>query len=168
MSWIIRRHGTSKNFLPRITASCKLSNSITIVLTPLNRPFRPSRGCSLLPWQQPIVISPSNCGIGLPHKLRKPSTCCRLHASTHPNRRTRSSMDHTIGTVIPLPHLGAKPLSTRTATHGDHGHPAALMLSICGQQKIITDATIITFPTHALTVSPDPRNCFCNIASCHP
>ncbi len=53
-----------------------------------------------------------------------------------------------IGTIILLPHLGAKPLSTRMATHKDHGHPAALMLSIWGRQKIITDATIITFPTH--------------------
>ncbi len=151
-----------------MTASCKLSNPITIVLMPPNGPFRPSRGRSLLPWQQPIVISLSNCRIGLPHKSRTPSTCCGLHASTHPNRRTRSSMDHTIGTVIPLPHLGAKPLSMRTVTHEDHGHPAALMLSIWGQQKIITDATIITFPTNALTVSLDPRNCFRNIASCHP
>jgi hypothetical protein len=67
----------------------------------------------------------------------------------------------------PLAHLGAKPLSMRTAAHEDHGHPAASMFSIWGQQKIITDATIITFPTHALTVSPDPQNCFCNIASCH-
>ncbi len=150
-----------------MTASCKLLNPITIVLTLPNGPFRPSRGCSLLPWQQPIFISPSNCGIGLPHKSRIPSTCCRLHASTHPNQRTGSSTDHTIGTVIPLPHLGAKPLSTRTATHEDHGHPAVLMLSIWGRQKIIADATIITFPTHVLTMSPDPRNCFRNIASCH-
>jgi hypothetical protein len=157
-----------KKILLRMTASCKLSNPITIVLTLPNGPFRPSRGHSLLPWQQPIVISPSNCGIDLPHKSRTPSTCCGLHTLTHPNWHTRSSMDHTIGTVIPLPHLGAKPLSTRMATHEDHGHPAASMLSIWGRQKIITDATIIAFPTHALTVSPDPRNCFRNIASCHP
>ncbi len=157
-----------KKFLPRTTASCKLLNPITIVLTPPNGPFRPSRGHSLLPWQQPIVISPSNCGISLPHKSRTPSTCCGLHASTHLNWCTRSSTDHTIGIVIPLPHLGAKPLSTRTATHKYHVHPTALMLSIWGQKKIITDATIITFPTHALTMSPDPRNCFRNIASCHP
>jgi hypothetical protein len=154
--------------IPRTTASCKKSNPITIMLMLPNRPFRPSRGRSLLPWQQPIVISPSNCGISLPHKSRTPSTCCGLHVPTHPNWRTRSSTDHTIGTVIPLPHLGAKQLSTRTVTHEDHGHPAALMLSIWGRQKIITDATIITFPTHTLTLSPDPRNCFRNIASCHP
>jgi hypothetical protein len=92
-----------KKFSQRTTASCKLLNLITIVLTPQNRPFKPSRQRSLLPWQQLIVISPSNCGIGLPHKSRTPSTCCRLRESTHPNQRMRYSKDRTIGTNINCP-----------------------------------------------------------------
>jgi hypothetical protein len=168
MSWIIRQRGTSKKSSPRTTASCKFSNPITIKLMPPNKPFKHSRRRSLLPLQQLIVIFPFNCGIDLPRKSRTSSTCCGLRALTHPKWHTRYYMARMIGTVIPLPHLGARLLSTRMVTHEDHGHPAALMLSIWAQQKIITDATNITFPKRKLTISPDPRSCFHNIASCHP
>ncbi len=111
---------------------------------------------------------PSNCGLDLSRRSRSPSTCCGLCKMTHQNQRTRSSMACTIRTVISLPHLGARQLSTRTGTHAAYGRPKAWMLSTWVQQRIITDASIITFPKHKPTGYRAQWSYFHNIASCPP
>jgi hypothetical protein len=151
-----------------MTANCRSSNHIIIELMPPNAQFKHSRGVSFWPLQQQIVTSSSNCGIDLPRKSESPSTCCGPCKQTHQNQRTRSSTACTIGTVIPLPHLGPKQLSTRTGTHAAHGCPKAWMLSTWVQQKIITDAAIITLQKRKLTGSRGQRSNFHNIISCPP
>ncbi len=151
-----------------MTASCKLSNPITIVLTLSNGPFRPSRGCSLLPWQQPIVIHPSNCWIGLPHKLRTPSTCCGLHALI-PSKSAYKILNGPYNwNRYPLAPLGCKAVVYKDGnTQGSwasHGIDAFYL----GPAKDHYRCNNYYILNTRLTLSPDPRNCFRNIASCHP
>ena len=132
---------------------------------PPNTPFNHSKRCSLRPWQQRTVTSPSNCGIDLPHKLKTPSTCYVVPESTRLNRHMKYSTDHTIGTAIHLHHWNARQSYMKTVTRADHGRPKAWMHSTWAQQKIITDAIIVLFPRCVLTVYPAPQNCSHNIAN---
>ena len=131
-----------------------------------NKPSKRSRQRSLQHLQGQTVTSPSNCGIDLPRR-KTHSTCCAVCKSTRQNQRTKYSMDHTIGTVIPLHHWDARQSYIKTTTCADHGHPEAWMHSTWAWQKIITDAIIIMCQKCAITESQGPPNCSHNIANCY-
>jgi hypothetical protein len=60
---------------------------------------------------------------------------------TQLNQHMKSSTDHTTGTGIPWPHLDAKPLYTKMATHVGHGHQQELTRGTLDHLRTITDVT---------------------------
>ena len=148
-----------------MTASCKWLSCLTIESMRPNKPYKHSRRRSLQHLQRRTVISPSNCGINLPHRLKTHSTCCEGRESTRQNQRVKYSTDRMIGTVIPLHRWDARPSYTKMTTRADHGLSKAWMHSTWAQRKIITGAIIITCQKCALTVSRAPLSCSHNIAN---